>query len=147
MEQSRLTLQRIKTSRDVMGKKRKPSWNSNAYDDDLVDDNPFVEGLFAFMDSDEGQKYMLLSDTLWRLMDKVQVDAKKRLFIWPDAQRDLDQSITYIHKKYPNFSDESIKDFLTDWLLSGYDPENYSQAQLDELDKLTQRWVDGHSRP
>jgi hypothetical protein len=35
-----------------MGKKRKPSWNSNAYDDDLVDDNPFVEGLFALMDSE-----------------------------------------------------------------------------------------------
>lgn len=131
-----------------MGKKRKPSWNSNAYDDDLVDDNPFVEGLFALMDSDEGQKYMRLSDTLWGLMDKVQVDAKKRLFIWPDAQQlDLDQSIMCIHKKYPDFSYESINDFLTDWLLSGYDPENYSQAQLDELDTLTQRWVDDHRRP
>jgi hypothetical protein len=131
-----------------MGKKRKPSWNSNAYDDDLVDDNPFVEGLFALMDSDEGQKYMRLSDTLWGLMDKVQVDAKKRLFIWPDAkQLDIDQSIMYNHKKYPAFSYDSIDDFLTDWLLSGYDPENYSQAQLEELDKLTQGWVDDHRRP
>jgi hypothetical protein len=131
-----------------MGKKRKPSWNSNAYDDDLVDDNPFVDGLFTFMDSDEGRNYIHLSDALWSLVDKVQVDAKKRLFIWPDAkQRDLDQSITYIYKKYPNFSKESIKDFLADWLLSGYDPENYSPAQLDELDKLTQCWVDGSPRP
>ena len=131
-----------------MGKKRKPSWNSNAYDDDLVDDNPFVEGLFALMDSDEGQKYMRLSDTLWGLMDKVRIDAKKRLFIWSDTQQlDLDQSITYIHGRYPDFSYESIDDFLTEWLLSGYDPENYSRAQLDELDKLTQRWVDDHQRP
>jgi hypothetical protein len=28
----------------------------------------------------------------------------------------------------------------------GYDPENYSQAQLDELDKLTERWVADHRR-
>jgi hypothetical protein len=26
----------------------------------------------------------------------------------------------------------------------GYDPENYSQAQLDELDKLTEKWVADH---
>ena len=26
----------------------------------------------------------------------------------------------------------------------GYDPENYSQAQLDELDSLTKRWVADH---
>jgi hypothetical protein len=28
----------------------------------------------------------------------------------------------------------------------GYDPENYSQAQLDELDKLTEKWVADHLR-
>jgi hypothetical protein len=28
----------------------------------------------------------------------------------------------------------------------GYDPENYSQAQLDELDSLTERWVADHLR-
>jgi hypothetical protein len=100
------------------------------------------------MDSDEGQKYMRLSDTLWGLMDKVRIDAQKRLLIWPDAQQlDLDQSIKYIHGRHPDFSYESIDDFLTEWLLSGYDAENYSQAQLDELDKLTQLWVDGRHRP
>ena len=28
----------------------------------------------------------------------------------------------------------------------GYDPENYSQAQLGELDTLTERWVAHHRR-
>jgi hypothetical protein len=28
----------------------------------------------------------------------------------------------------------------------GYDPKNYSQAQLDELDSLTERWVADHLR-
>jgi hypothetical protein len=28
----------------------------------------------------------------------------------------------------------------------GYDPQNYSQAQLDQLDSLTERWVADHLR-
>jgi hypothetical protein len=28
----------------------------------------------------------------------------------------------------------------------GYDPENYSQAQLNELDSLTERWVGERKR-
>jgi hypothetical protein len=28
----------------------------------------------------------------------------------------------------------------------GYNPENYSQAQLNELDGLTERWVADHLR-
>jgi hypothetical protein len=28
----------------------------------------------------------------------------------------------------------------------GYDPQNYSQAHLDELDSLTERWVADHLR-
>ena len=28
----------------------------------------------------------------------------------------------------------------------GYDPENYSRAQLDELDELTEKWVADHLR-
>ena len=35
---------------------------------------------------------------------------------------------------------------MLDWIDMGYDPENYSQAQLDELDSLTERWVADHLR-
>jgi hypothetical protein len=45
--------------------------------------------------------------------------------------------------KYPR---ESVEDFLLFWLETGYDPEDYSQEQLDELDKLTERWVKDHER-
>jgi hypothetical protein len=35
---------------------------------------------------------------------------------------------------------------LIDWIDMGYAPEHYSQAQLDELDRLTERWVADHLR-
>jgi hypothetical protein len=35
---------------------------------------------------------------------------------------------------------------LIDWIEMGYAPENYSQAQLDELETLTERWVADYMR-
>src|ERR1700681_615757 len=35
---------------------------------------------------------------------------------------------------------------LLNWIDMGYDPKNYSQAQLNELDSLTERWVADHLR-
>ena len=46
----------------------------------------------------------------------------------------------------PEFPGGEIEEFLLDWIDMGYDPESYSKAQLDELDKLTERWVADHRR-
>ena len=35
---------------------------------------------------------------------------------------------------------------MIDWIDMGYEPENYSPAQFDELDSLTERWVADHLR-
>jgi ABC-type Fe3+ transport system substrate-binding protein len=114
-----------------MGKPRKKSWSSNGDEmegDSIFANNPFLEGLLDWMGSPEGQQHIELSDDLWVLLEDVQVDAKQRLLIWPDAERlTIDQSVQRI-------------------LETGYDPEDYSQEQLDELDKLTERWVKDHER-
>src|ERR1700675_3868979 len=49
-------------------------------------------------------------------------------------------------KQYPDFPCDKIEEFLIDWIAMGYAPENYSQAQQDELDRLTERWVADHMR-
>ena len=59
---------------------------------------------------------------------------------------DLGQSIQRIQKEYPDLPRDEVEEFLLDWIDMGYDPENYSQAQLDELDSLTERWVADHLR-
>jgi glycerol-3-phosphate cytidylyltransferase-like family protein len=99
------------------------------------------------MDSPEGQQSIEVRDVLWNWLEDVQIDAKQRKLIWPDAERlDLEQSIQRVQKKYPDFPRNEVEEFLLDWIDMGYDPENYSQAQLDELDSLTERWVADHLR-
>ena len=86
-------------------------------------------------------------DVLWDLLEDVELDAKQRQLIWPDAERlDLVQSIQRIQKLYPDFPGHEIEEVLLNWIDMGYDPKNYSQAQLNELDSLTERWVADHLR-
>ena len=134
---------------DIMGKPRKEQPEAES----IFANNPFIEGLFEWMDSPEGRQSIAVRDVLWDLLEGVQVDAKQRQLIWPGAKRtarkerlDLDQSVQRIQKMCPEFPGGEIEEFLLDWIDMGYDPENYSQAQLDELDKLTERWVADHRR-
>src|SRR3984893_19092436 len=109
--------------------------------------NPFLEELLALRDSPEDEQLIEVSDTLWDLLEDVQLDAKQRKFIWPDSERlDLEQSVERIKKQYPDFPREKIDEFLIDWIDMLYEPKNYSQAQLDELDRLTEQWVADHTR-
>jgi hypothetical protein len=115
--------------------------------DTIFADNPFLDGLLDWMGSPEGQQCIALRDVLWDLMEHVQLDAKQRKLIWPDAEPlDLEQSIQRIQKEYPEFLRGQIEEFLLNWIDMGYDPQSYSQAQLDELDSLTERWVADHLR-
>ena len=115
--------------------------------DTIFADNPFLDGLLDWMGSTEGQQCIAVRDVLWDLMEHVQLDAKQRKLIWPDAEPlDLKQSIQRIQKEYPEFLRGQIEEFLLNWIDMGYDPQNYSQAQLDELDSLTERWVADHLR-
>ena len=126
---------------DLMAKQRREQPQ-----DSIFADNPFLDGLFEWMDSPEGQKSIAIRDVLWDVLERVQLDAKQRKLIWPDAERlDLEQSIQRVQKKYPDFPRDEVEEFLLDWIDS-YDPEHYSQAQLDELDSLTERWVADHLR-
>ena len=121
--------------------------------DSIFEDNLFVDGFLDWMGSPEGQQSIEVHDVLWDLLEDVQLDAKQRQLIWPDAKRtarqqrlDLDQSVQRIQKLHPGFPRGEVEEFLLDWIDMGYDPENYSQAQLEELDKLTEKWVADHLR-
>ena len=73
------------------------------------------------------------------------VDAKQRKLIWPDGKRlDLDESVQNIHTDYPEFPRELIESRLISWLDTEYAPPSYSPEQLDELDQLTERWINDH---
>ena len=127
---------------DLMGKQRREQSQ-----DSIFVDNPFVDGFLEWMGSREGRQCIEVRDVLWDLLEDVELDAKQRQLIWPDAERlDLVQSIQRIQKLYPDFPGHEIEEVLLNWIDMGYDPENYSQAQLNELDSLTERWVADHLR-
>lgn len=130
-----------------MGKKNTWSTNYELPPEPPLDDNPFLEGLFERMNSAEGELYREVSDTLWPLLDEFHVDAKQRQIIWPDGKRlNLDESVQNIQTDYPEFPREAIESSLISWLDSGYSPESYSQEQLEELDRLTEDWINDHYR-
>jgi hypothetical protein len=146
-KRSRVTTQQASTAPTsmrphLMGKQRK-----EPPEDNVFVNKPFIEEFSDWMDSPEGELWTEISDAIEELLKDVQLDARLRRFIWPDAQRlDLDQSVQRTHKKYPEFPCHQIEEFLIDWIDMGYAPENYSQAQLDELDRLTEQWVADHMR-
>jgi hypothetical protein len=127
---------------DLMSKQRREQSQ-----DSIFVDNPFVDGFLEWMGSREGRQCIEARDVLWDLLEDLELDAKQRQLIWPDAERlDLVQSIQRIQKLYPDFPGHEIEEVLLNWIDFGYDPENYSQAQLNELDSLTERWVADHLR-
>lgn len=115
--------------------------------DGIFTNNPFIDEFFEWMDSPEGGQYMEISNVIWTLLEDVQLDARKREVIWPGAQRlDFEQSVQRIQKLHPDFPREGIEESLINWIEMEYVPESYSEAQLDELDKLTERWIADHLR-
>jgi hypothetical protein len=110
------------------------------------EENPFLEEFGQWMDSPEGQSAIEISDALWELADTLQMDARLRKIIWPKGEGlSIDQSVERIHKLHPKFSAQSILDFLIPWM-EQYAPENYSEKQLEELDRLTEEWIDEYER-
>ena len=109
---------------DIMSKQRREQPQGS-----IFANNPFLDGIFEWMDSPEGQQCIELRDVLWNLLEDVLLDAKQRKLIWPDAERlDLEQSIQRVQKKYPDFPRDEVEEFLLDWIDMGFDPENYSEA-------------------
>lgn len=114
---------------------------------ELPESNPFVDGLLEWMDSPEGQLSIEATDLVSPLLEKVQVDAKARKLLWPDGERlSIDASVKRIHAKRPELPAELIEDKLISWLEMDYEPAGASQQQLDELDRLTETWIDDHNR-
>jgi len=127
--------------------KSKWGWDKKPLEELLFQNNAFIDALFEPMHSPEGNLYSEVRESLWPLLQTLQVDAKQRKLIWPDGKPlDLDESVHNIHTHYPEFPRALIESRLISWLEMEYAPESYSPEQLDELDRLTERWINDHSR-
>jgi len=113
----------------------------------LFEDNPFLDGFAEWMGSAEGQLSGEALDVIWVLLETAHVDANKQKIIWEDGKRlSIAQSVQRIHADHPDFPPELIEEHLIGWLQMEYAPPDYSEKQLDELDRLTEKWADDHQR-
>ena len=79
-----------------MGKKSW-AWEKIYLNDRLPEGNPFIEGLFQWMDSPEGELSEEARETVWALLDTIQIDATRQKLIWSDGQcLDIDQTVRRI---------------------------------------------------
>lgn len=111
------------------------------------EDNPFLDGFAQWMGSAEGELSSEALDVVWGLLETARVDAKQRKIIWEDGQRlSITKSVQRIHADHPDFSPELIEEHLIGWLQMEYAPPDYSEKQLDDLDRLTEKWIDDQVR-
>ena len=106
-----------------------------------LQDNPTAEGFLEWMDSPTGQRYIGVSEVLRTLMRDVQLDVRGRKFVWSDAgPLSIDQSVRHIRKQRPELAADEIWRFLASWI-ENYAPDDYTDEQLSELDRLADAWV------
>jgi hypothetical protein len=110
------------------------------------EDNPFVEGLLEWMGSPEGQHSVDALDVVFAALEKADVDARRRKIVWEDGKRlSIPESADRIRAEYPDLSREAIETHVVGWL-ENFAPESYSERQLEELDRLTEKWLDDYER-
>jgi hypothetical protein len=80
---------------------------------------------------------------VWQCLENVQLDAQRRQFIWPGKKMlTFKASAQRLQKEFPNFPHELIETHLIGWMEMEYVPEGYSEEQLNEFERLTEKWVD-----
>jgi hypothetical protein len=126
-----------------MGKRRAkhPSTDKHPFED-----NPFIEGFLEWMDSSEGQQSIEALDLVFGALEHAGVDARRRKIIWADGRRlSIEQSVECLHAEQPDVPRDLIESHVCGWL-ENCAPEDYSERQLDELDRLVGPWIDHHQR-
>ena len=115
------------------------------YEGSVWENNPFIDGLFEWMDSPQRQLSEAVRETTWHYLQNVDVDAIHRKLIWDDGKRlSIDESVQRFLGDFPDFPVELIETHLIAWLEMEFAPNSYSQEQIDELDRLTEGWVNDH---
>ena len=97
----------------------------------VFENNPFIDGLFEWMDSPRGKLSDEVREAVWQGLEKVDVDATHRKLIWEDGRRlSIDESVQRIHGDYPDFPVELIEIYLIAWLEMEFAPQDLFQRAI-----------------
>lgn len=98
------------------------------------------------MNSEENQLAFEVQDVVEELLVQADVNATAREVIWEDGQRlSLRDSIQRIGRECPQYPFDMVQQQFIIWL-ENFAPESYSQAQWDEYEALSKRWIDDYAQ-
>ena len=111
------------------------------------ENNPFTDAFLEWMGSSEGEHSVYALDLVFAALENADVDPRRRKIVWDDGKRlSIDQSADGIHAaEHPDVPRDLIETHVVGWL-EGFAPESYSERQLEELDRLTEQWLDDYER-
>lgn len=119
---------------------------SNRREPGIFEDNPFIEDFLEWKVSPGGQLAGEVSDLVSATLEHASVDAGRRKIIWPDGKRlSREQSVQRIRAEYPDLPSDLIDTHLCSWLENCV-PEDFTESQLEELDRLVEPWLLTHER-
>jgi len=126
----------------VIAKSRKDGWSVQVTEDF---ESELLGDIFDDLDSEEIQLGFDVQDVLQELLIKAEVNAKAREIIWEEGQiLSLRDAIERLAREFPQYPFEVLERQFTVWL-EHFPPESYSQAQLDEYEALSDRWLDDYA--
>lgn len=127
----------------IIAKNRKDGWSVRATGGG---DSPLFDDIFDDLDSEENELALEARYTLGQLLNRADVDAKAREIIWSNGERlSIRESIERLCQGCAQYRFEMVELQFVFWLME-FSPESNSQAQSDEYEALTERWLDEYSR-
>jgi hypothetical protein len=115
--------------------------------DEIEEDPSFIGDVLAYMNSPEGELFIEVGEIVSVMLERADVDAKERQIIWDNGARlSIAASTQRIGVEHPDYPLDIIEQNIIIWLESEFAPPTYTPQQLDELDQLTEAWIQDHTR-
>jgi hypothetical protein len=122
-------------------------WRVEYRSPSIEQDPSFIDDVLEYANSPECVLFLEVGDTVSVVLEGADVDTKDRQIIWEDGERlSITASAQRIRAQHPDYPLNLIEEHVIDWLESEFAPPTYSPEQFDELDRLTETWVEDHKR-
>jgi hypothetical protein len=126
---------------------RRSKYQAFENDASSIGEPSFIDDFLSYMISPRGELADEAREIAWGLLKRADVDATNRQIIWEDGERlSISASAQRIHDEHTDFPIDLIETHVICWLEMEFAPPTYTPEQLDELDRLTEAWVEDHER-
>ena len=132
----------------VIAKRKKDGWGTGLTAGFINSalESEFPADIFDDLNSEENELEFEALDVLRERLTRADVNATDREIIWEDGQRlSLADSIQRSHREYPEYPFEVVQRQFIAWL-EEFDPKFDSQAQWDDYETVSERWLDDYAQ-